>query len=196
MEAYGKTAANSPQQIQFRKLQDTLRIVGMGTLVFSLWTLAKYAGIIFFRRAEILAFIRDKTGEQGLELSDGQILILVAAVAGVYLAIILLFRVFVGLSAIREAKGKQKTSLYIVMGMLAAYSNLASMIMMILILIGKETEERGLLYQMTEEASVSSVIIELTSMIVMIEMIVSAIRIRKLRKKNAVDQRLVESHAA
>lgn len=174
---------NSLEQLTIRRSQDTLRIVGAGTVLFSLWTVAKYIGLILFRKEEVMGFISGSL--------DGMPDLLVMSVFvvffGVFLLIGLSFQLFVGISAFREGQGKHSYFIYIPMACIMVFSSVGVILYALKVWVLGAPESTDTL-QLSDRTSFSTVIIEITSMIMMIQMIVSAHRVRKYRRKqkNAV----------
>lgn len=50
---------NEQVQIQIRKDQNTLIVVGTGTIIFGLWTVAKMLGMVFILRKETIAALKE-----------------------------------------------------------------------------------------------------------------------------------------
>ena len=46
---------NEAKQVEIRKLQNTLVVVGSGTIIFSLWTMIKFIGTFIILRKETVA---------------------------------------------------------------------------------------------------------------------------------------------
>ena len=53
---------NGPEQIKIRESQNTLIVVGSGTVLFSIWSAARMLGLLFLLRNEIAAAVLDFTG--------------------------------------------------------------------------------------------------------------------------------------
>lgn len=86
-------------------------------------------------------------------------------------------RVYVGRSAIAEGRGARRGNLYLFLAVI--FIILSATTVGESIIVTDTTENLGVF---TPDQSLSTIIIELTSMVMMIEMVISAIRVRKLRK--------------
>ena len=108
---------NEPEQVKLRRDQNTLRIVGTGTIVFGVWSFVKAFGVIFSRRAQIVSEIIEDGIQNNYDFSDvpeGLIIKMVLLFVGIGLAADMVARLYVGLSAIAAGRGKHKSILYIV----------------------------------------------------------------------------------
>ena len=175
---------NSPDAVLKRRTQDTLIIVGNGIIVFGLWTLIKTVGIFLMYRTELIRDIRALGELNSTDYSDSNIFIVMFITTLILLSFIILIRSYVGLSAISEGRGRQCSILYILITIIMIWLNSMSFIQLTINLIFGEEGERAA-YSLSEDPSLSSAIIELTSIIMMIHMTRAAIRIRRLRKAEA-----------
>lgn len=180
---------NSSEQIKIRKARDTLRIVGMGTIGFSLWTVLKCAGVIFFRKEEIMEKLRSTDAVVKGEYTAEYFFTIMLLAVAVYLLVEISFRLFVGISAIREGKGKRSFFIYIIVALLLIYGSFSTIVLAVLGWVSGGEGDQGILSMIADSSSPDAVIIEITSMIMMIEMVAAAIRLRKhgrrLKKKEA-----------
>ena len=101
--------ANQPEKMQLRRDENTLMVVGSGVIIFGVWSVLKVLLLETTRLPEMMAEIRlEDLGFE--ELGLGDLSWVVAAMAIVFILIGLLLdlsiRVFVGLSARAEGKGK------------------------------------------------------------------------------------------
>lgn len=174
---------NEPEQIKIRKSRDTLIVVGTGTVLFSIWSAVKMAGMLILLRKETLDALFEKVGTfEGL--SDDAVFWLFFAIIAFFMTLILGIRLFVGMSAVAEGRGKRRSLLYI----------LVAAVMIIFNIIGFcagffTTEAEQQFGALTRDQSISTLIIDVTSVIMLTHMIVSALKIRKLtgKKRRAKD---------
>lgn len=148
------------KEVKMRRYQNLLMISGLGVIAFGLWTILKTI---------LLLFVKENTLA---ELPDSLARVIFIVVLVVVLAVDFLFRLFIGLSARAEGQGKKKGYAYIVFAILLAIFSLASVV-----LIFFDVGETSIL-----ELTVS-VIVEVTSLIVVIELLVAAFTVKKLRKE-------------
>ena len=140
-------------------------------------------GSLFILREETVAAFKEQFKDLA-DIPDGIIFWILAAATFIVLAVALAIRAYVGLSAIAEGRGKRRKSAYIVLAIIMILAGIASFIAGFF--SASSPEQYGAL---SRNQSFSALIIEATSMIMMIQMIVSAIKVRTLTRKgrNAKD---------
>ena len=167
---------NEPDQIEIRRSQNTLIVVGTGTILFGIWTMVKMLGTLFILRKETVDAFRENF--EGLaDYSDRMIFWVTAAVTFIIMAIAVAVRAYVGLSAISEGRGERKGTLYLILVVIMIAFSATS--------FGANFSSVDAPQQLgafTSNQSISALIIEATSMIMMIQMVVSALKIRKLTR--------------
>lgn len=179
---------NSPEQIRLRRDRNTLRIVGAGTIFFGIWSLVKVFAVLFIRRQEIITAMFEEATENGIDMTGVsrtnmfRILLIMMLTALIF---DLIARLYVGLSAISEGNGRRMRFPYIILaGMMIVGS-----FTMITVLRGGQQQEGAAEIILNNDSTLSSVLIELTSILMLLEMIIAAVRIRRLtgqvRKKKA-----------
>ena len=171
---------NSPEQIALRRAQNTLIIVGTGIVMFSVWTALKSIGLVLFNRGKILLQLREMMGDSSHSLTDG--IILTALIIGVviYVGLSTGLRAFIGASAIGVGKNKRRHAVYIPLTIILIFNSVFSILDMLDALI------RGIPSDsLMGNASLAAVIIELTSMIMMIQMVSAAVKVRKIKRQAA-----------
>ena len=167
---------NRPEEIEERRCRDILLIVGRGSVIFSLWSLIKAVGMIILRRGEYTPTLIEVVEQVGEQWHDNYFYFLVIA-AFVALCVEFLIRAIAGFAAISEGRGGRRTPLYIVLTFILIWN---SFTIIVDVITGNEASRldiRG------GGSTWSYVIIEATSMILMIEMAAAAIRLRRLRRK-------------
>lgn len=174
---------NEPEQIEIRRSRDTLIVVGSGTVIFGIWTLVKMLSLLIVLRKETVEAILNITGP--LEgLSDSFTFWAFTLLLTIMGAALLSVRTYVGLCAIAEGRGKRRGKLYIflaaLMVIIGAWSFCSGFFTL------DEPEQFGAL---TRNQSISTLIIDATSLIMLSQMIISALKIRKLTgtERNAKD---------
>ncbi len=149
------------KEIKMRRYQNLLTVSGLGVIIFGLWTVLKTI---------LLLFLQEDLVD---DLPDGLFYrVLFFTLIGGVLLIDFLIRLFVGLSARAEGFGKKKGYGYIVVAILIAIASLAS-----LVLIFFDTADRSIL------ELIVSFIVEATSMIATVELLVAAFTVKKLKKE-------------
>ena len=167
---------NDPDHILIRKSQNTLIVVGMGTVLFSVWTAVKTLGTLFLLKDETVAAARKIADENGLAVSDKSIFLFILVATFLFMLLFVGIRTQIGLAAISEGRGRRRRKGYLI---LAAIIIIVSVLEVIsnIILSNPEASYGAL----SADTSLSSSVIELTSMVMLTEMIVSAVRLRKAR---------------
>ena len=149
------------KEIKMRRYQNLLTVSGLGVIIFGLWTVLKTI---------LLLFLQEDMVD---DLPDGLFYrVLFFTLIGGVLLIDFLIRLFVGLSARAEGFGKKKGYGYIVVAILIAIASLVS-----LVLIFFDTADRSIL------ELIVSFIVEATSMIATVELLVAAFTVKKLKKE-------------
>ena len=148
------------KEIKMRRYQNLLTVSGLGVIIFGLWTALKTI---------LLLFLQEDMVD---DLPDGLFYrVLFFTLIGGVLLIDFLIRLFVGLSARAEGFGKKKGYGYIVVAILIAIASLVS-----LVLIFFDTADRSIL------ELIVSFIVEATSMIATVELLVAK-KTKKKKKK-------------
>ena len=165
---------NEPEQKEIRKSQNTLIVVGTGTILFGIWTAVKFLGLFIMLREETVAALKDKIGTvEGL--SDRFIFWTIIGVSIIVTLFALAVRTYVGLSAISEGRGKRPKNIYLVFAIIMIINAVWTFCNSFFTV--QAPEQLGAL---TRDQSISALIIEATSIIMMTQMVVSAFKIRKL----------------
>ena len=146
---------------KIRRTQDNLYVLGTSVIVFGMWNLLKFTIYFFVSSDEF----KKETGDEKFFIA----VILLWSM----LFISFLLRCVIGFSARAEGKGKRKSVFYLVLAGIIA--------LVYCTLIAFETA-----YFIAEHnqifTSIVTLIIDVTSLVFLIELMVNSIRIRKLRK--------------
>lgn len=175
---------NTPEQIELRKRQNTLIIVGVGTIFFGVWSIIKTVGLFYFDKTRRLAVLKGAVEASGAVWEDRYYTVAVI-LAVVILTWDLIFRSFIGWAAISAGKGKRRSILYIIIASLMVWSSiwtitgLSADYVDLLVHITAQTPEES-----WNEPTLSAIIIEITSLIMLVEMIHASIRVKKLTNEN------------
>ena len=153
-------------QARIRCLQDMLAIAGTGILAFSAWTLLKT--ILFF-------FVYDEQAQRQMFQIDNDMSMETFYIAFIIIALIdSAIRVYVGMSARGESKGKRKGVFYLIVAVFMAIASVGSIVLM---LLGNSTSPSMFDLIMTA-------VIEVTSFAILMLMIICAVRLRRLNKSS------------
>ena len=168
--------ANQPEKMQLRRDENTLMVVGSGVIIFGVWSVLKVLLLETTRLPEMMEEIRLQ--DLGLEETGiGDLSWVVAALTMVFILIGLLLdlsiRVFVGLSARAEGKGKKQGRVYLVLSALLLVVSGLSFCSYIYAF------SRGSDQVMDSDAAI---LVELTSFVTLLQMILSAVRVRRARR--------------
>ena len=168
--------ANQPEKTRLRRDENTLIVVGTGVILFGIWSVVKalLQGNASF--SNMLAEVRLE--DAGLEeLGFGDLSWLVAALAAAFVLIILLLdlsiRIFVGMSARAEGRGKKQGPVYLVLSvLLLVFSGIFVCSYLFVLFHGSDQV-------MDADAAI---VVELTSFVTLLQMILSAVRVRRARR--------------
>lgn len=171
---------NSAKEIELRRRQNTLIIVGAGTILFGVWSIVKTLGLFYFDKARRMTALKTMIEANGAEWKDSYYTLAII-LAVIILTWDLIFRTFIGWAAISAGHGKNRSILYIIIACLMLWSSVWT-------ITGLSADYVNYLTQITaeipetqmKEPSLSAIIIEITSFIMLVEMVHAAIRVRKL----------------
>ena len=180
---------NSPEHIRLRRDRNTLRIVGAGTIAFGIWSLVKVFTVLFIRRNEIITAVYENAQENGLDVTEinrSLLFKMMLIMAMTMLIFDIAARLLVGFSAIYEGNGRNMRFPYVILTCIMMLINISN----IITLLTGTQEDAGILTEVfNNDSMLSSVLIELTSFIMLLEMTIASVRIRRFtrqeRKKRA-----------
>ena len=168
---------NRPEQIAIRKAQNNLIVVGSGTILFGVWSGLKMFGSVLMLRNETVSDFKRVIDVDYTGMPDSAVFGAILVIAFVLFAIDILFRLYIGRSAIAEGRGKKKSPVYLLAaGIMITFSTLG------IVKSLRAPDEITVIGALMPRVTITSIVIELTSTIMLTEMIVSAIRIRGLRR--------------
>ena len=158
------------KEVKLRRYQNLLTLSGLGVIVFGLWSILKLFLILLLNDDTVSETI--KAAEMPDEFTTRLALYLVL---GVIILIDFLMRLFVGLSARSEGFGNKRGNAYVVFAALIALSSLISVVFIFF--------DTSLTSISSVLELIVSVFVEATATVVMIELLVSAITVKKLKKE-------------
>lgn len=161
---------NDALQIQLRKNQDTLKIVGLGVMAFGAWSIVKS---ILYTTAQWSSIKEEIVVPEANETIAKMVYIFMIAVT---MAVEILVRLYIGRSAIAEGKGERRRPGYVVVAFLITAIGLTLTVTAFVV--------PGIRIEPNLEA-LMSLFVEITSAVITLEMCWSAIRVRKLRRQLA-----------
>jgi len=170
---------NSPVQIEIRRRQNTLRVAGVGTALFSIWGAVKLLALFIVFSDESVRAVRSMS-DAAIELSDRGVfrVALAAAIIGALISVAV--RSYVGRAAVAESKGKKRSWFYLVVAAFLAFLDFTAFASGLLT-FGAPQQPGAF----SGDVTITSLIIDLTSAVIITEMIIAAVRIRSLTKKKS-----------
>ena len=169
---------NDLDHILMRRSQNTLIVVGTGIILFSIWTVVKTLGLIFMLKDESIAIARKVADEIGISISDQHLYYIVLAVMLIILLLFLAVRTYIGRAAISEGRGVRRRKGYLILAVIMIIINTAAVAANYLL-----PESQEFLGELSTNNSLPAFIIEVTSMIMMAEMVFAAARLRRARRR-------------
>ena len=167
---------NDMDHILMRRSQNTLIVVGTGTILFSVWTVVKTLSSFVLLKDEVIASVRNTADDVGFILSEQQLFYIVLVIMLIFLILFLAVRIYIGMSAISEGRGLRKSKGYLILVVIVIIINITTVA--ISLFSAKSQESLGAL---SKDTSLSSLVIELTSIVMAVEMVFAAVRLRRAR---------------
>ena len=172
--------AQQAGKMRLRRDENTLTVVGSGVILFGVWTVVKMVLQEINRFPEFMAELGvDELGFEETGLADMRLDPKLLATVVAFTVVIIVFlmdlalRVFVGLSARAEGRGRPQGRLYLILaGLLLVLSGLSFVLYVITYFSHSE-------YVVDADAAI---LVELTSFITLLQMIISAVRVRRARR--------------
>lgn len=179
-------ADNELTQIKLRKYESKLAVSGKAVITFGLWSVIKAALFFITQPVDLIKAlgIEEEVTATATEFAKNNVNVEVRfVVSGVILAMIfsymilaVLLRCYIGRSAITESRGlKKKTVIYIILAVLMSISLIMALSN---VFLGEPDADGNVL-----DAALTSRLLDLTSLIALVDLIISAVRVRRLRKK-------------
>ncbi len=154
-----------PQLIQLKKSETILVICGNGVIFFGVWSLIKSIMSIVIYKGDLYQYLVQYQNAHLLRgLAYGSVIFV--------LAMDLFFRFYLGMSASAEAKGKKKKKGYLFLAFFMLFYTVLGLVATLFLL----PDDISLLTTMT------TILVEFTSALTLLQMIISAIRVREIRK--------------
>lgn len=158
------------------KHQTTLVCSGLAVIAFGLWSIVRVSLLFYLQHSRILQLIME--GELGVLTgqSTDTITAILFGVAIGFLILDLLFRLYIGLSAIREGNGKRRRLAYVVLA-----------IVYLVFLLGSDVYYRFLSGEAFAAGTISAFFIDLTSSVAFMAIIRSSLAIRRLKREEKAE---------
>ena len=164
---------NDPRDIEIRKNQNILHSIGTGIIIMSAWSVLKGLSLMLIDPSRLSEGVQGLTSAEGVTLSEHTAVILMVCMTIAIANIDLLIRLYVGSSAIAVSKGRKRGIAYVAWSCLLIMISILTLCLMCAALYQdfSSMEDSGV--------SISSVIIELTSLVMLIEMLVVSFRLKR-----------------
>lgn len=156
---------------EMRKCQTTLMVTGAGVIIFEIWSMVRIAALAFLSQEGANAYLGIETQDAGSAAASAFFLIF-------FFAVDFVIRLYVGLSARGEARGKRKRSVYLILAGSIAFFYFAAAAggPAACFLLGGKAE--GSMASM-----LASSLLDLTAGIMTVKLISAGIRVRRLRRE-------------
>lgn len=174
---------NGAAAVTLRRLENNLITLGMGTMVFGLWNVAKSISIVFLNQSIFIDMLHKEMIDQDPALMPPDIFLFALFLFGVFLtlSVSLGTRLWIGFSAISVGKNRKKRTFYLPLSVLMILGSAYELYLEGVDLITNLTDEEAIRVQIGD-SPLLSIFIELCSIIMIIELLVTAFRIRRIRK--------------
>jgi len=152
--------------IKMRKAEINLKSLGTGVMLFGAWTFIKLA----------LSCLIYGIGDQLDESLDQAVVIIVNVIVWGFIVLLFLMHLYIGQSARRESEGRRKRAFYLFLTGAVVMINAAAIATEVFMIVTQHEEILTMLI---------TVLIDVTSVAILIELIVNALALRKLRREEA-----------
>ena len=179
---------NDPDQIRLRRSQAILFNIGTGIVIFGVWTIVKTLLTLLTGRYQIFKTAQELSAGSEYFVSPRIFAVLLVIMFAAMTFIDIWLRFYVGLHARRDARGKKAGRLYIIITCLMILGSILLITANIYTLATRfmaalaaaEAAAQEVVPPVNSDISITGVLIELTSLIMMIELVASAGQVRKL----------------
>lgn len=176
------------EEIKLRKYEHALVVSGVGVIAFGLWSIVK--ATIYFILIPLDQLTRTQMAEgmselQSMGITDRALGYLIAAAILFAMLIDFSLRLYIGRAAVIDGRrlGK-KRFVYVILAMFVAAGLVLSLLSRVLRLAAGED---SLWTEAIAQANVST-IVDLTSLMALIEMIIAAFMVRRLRRELGIGE--------
>lgn len=144
-------------------------------ILLAVWSFLRAAGVTLIDPSDIKTGGIEASRELGY-LSETGAIILIAVIAFFMIGIDILIRVYIGTSAVAVSRGEKRSILFIILTCLIILGDTAIIIGLIATLIHFPGDS-------SVQTIAINLIIEVTSIVLMIGLIIAAVRVRRMRKQ-------------
>ena len=165
-------------QTELIKHRHTLAVVGMGAIAFGIWSLIK--SILYFVLVEPLSDIINENLDSIIDSNFEALaaLALSILIVGLFVLIDMLFRWKVGRRAMAISRGDKDPGVgFFILSAILLLMDLSELVLGVSSIVGAISSSEDMIDQ------ISTLLVDFTSVVMLIEMLFAAIMIRKLVKK-------------
>lgn len=152
---------------QIRRYKRNLEISGKAMILFGLWSVIKFILIIFMSSEAMEDLLGDV-----LELTDGALMLLWAAMSFI-MTLVIAFNYYLGMSAVRYARGEKKSRFFLVITTLDLVGTVCSLPLYFMAPEGSGNLDTG----------IASFILDVTTSLILFDILYCIFRVKKLEKK-------------
>ena len=165
MQIRDKVSSMGKDTAKLRRYEDDLYVSGVGAMVMGIWSVIKLVMQIFLKGEDYLG-LKDLDQESGI----GTVIVL-KIISVILVLIVLALHFYIGLNAIRSAKGKPHKKGYTVV----------AVVFMVLTVLGMYDYREG--FNATDfDTTFASMLVDLTTVYIFFSVIISTFRINKLKE--------------
>ena len=166
MQASDNILLNDPESLSYRRNSSTLVILGTGVIAFGFWGIIKLAAQVFLGVQIFYPEDLETLGEDG---------VLFATIIGfIVMFIDVILRLIAGFKAINEGRGKKAGKGYLVILMWLIAGSAFSVFSVFLELLNLRGDF---------ESNFVSIFMELTSLVISLEVFIAGVSVKKYKKK-------------
>ena len=158
-------------QKEIRRCRDNLVSIGTGVALFGIWTVVRIIMTIILERDMLISQIKNV-----VELSTGQIIIVLGIIIGIFALVILSIHLYIGISARKEGLDYKKRTGYLI----------ANGLFIIIYCFAITAEIINFTWAFrTITEGIATIFIDITMLVTLGELMFNAVRVRKLTEQIA-----------
>lgn len=191
--------STDPRLAKLRQYESILVISGYGVIAFGMWSIVRAAIYYFLNPLVVTDYIKEADlakimnlgDEEGLQIITDNLQLIITVGILLLLGFDLLMRLYIGLSARKDGRGFKKSWLYIAVAWFMAislFNNIATTIddffnPIIQAVVENSDTALEVTGKRGDQAASVSIIVDITSLLVLLEVGTCSIMVRRLRKK-------------
>ena len=161
------TTYNDEDSVKKRLYGDRLVLSGRALIILGIWSSIKAIIIFYLALPQISEFVTE--GDIVPEEIVRNVKLILMAIFVILIAIVFLFHLYIGRSAMKNGYGKKRTTFYLVLTVIAIISTIASDVQIVM---------EGL-----DIIDLASMVVDLTVVYACCDILYSAIKLRTIEKK-------------